>query len=156
MKTLFRFSRFLCALTALLVCACVTFAADSDPRAEKEVREIEDLMVKGALKSDPSDFEKYIADDFINILPNGEFQTGKEFVADFKVVKFKEYKMQNMKVRIYGETAVATSLAKAQFSFKGAEMSGRFASTDVFVRRNGEWKMVSSHSTVVPDAPPAK
>ena len=55
--------------------------------------------------------------------------------------------LRNMKVRIYGNTAVVTGSDTERGEYHGKDSSGRYLWTDVFVRRNGRWQAVSSQST---------
>jgi ketosteroid isomerase-like protein len=52
-----------------------------------------------------------------------------------------------MKVRVYGDMAVATYGSTDKGSYKGKDISGRFRWTDVFVKRNGRWEIVAGQGT---------
>jgi hypothetical protein len=55
--------------------------------------------------------------------------------------------LRDMKVRIYGNTAVLTGTDTEEGQYHGKDTSGKYLWTDVFVRRNGRWQAVSSQST---------
>ncbi len=55
--------------------------------------------------------------------------------------------LRDMKVRVYGNTAVITGTDTERGEYHGQDSSGRYVWTDVFVRRNGRWQAVSSQST---------
>jgi ketosteroid isomerase-like protein len=63
--------------------------------------------------------------------------------------------LRDMKVRVYGNTAVVTGTDTEKGEYHGTDSSGRYCWTDVFVRRNGRWQAVSSQSTklTVPEGP---
>jgi ketosteroid isomerase-like protein len=56
---------------------------------------------------------------------------------------------EDMKVAVYGETAIVTGIEDVKGTYKGnyGEFALRF--TNVFIRRDGRWQMVTHHSTPV-------
>lgn len=54
-----------------------------------------------------------------------------------------------MKVRVFGNTAVAVGSDTEKSTNHGKDSSGRYAWMDVFVRRNGLWEAVVSESTKI-------
>jgi ketosteroid isomerase-like protein len=65
--------------------------------------------------------------------------------------------LRDMKVRVYGNTAVVTGTDTEKGEYHGKDSSGKYLWTDVFVRRNDRWQAVSSQSTkmAMPDGPKA-
>jgi hypothetical protein len=63
--------------------------------------------------------------------------------------------LRDMKVRVYGNTAVITGADTEKGEYHGKDSSGKYLWTDVFVRRNGRWQAVSSQSTklATPEGP---
>jgi ketosteroid isomerase-like protein len=55
-----------------------------------------------------------------------------------------------MKVRVFGNTAVVTGTDTEKSSYKGKDTSGKYVWTDVFVQRNGRWQAAASQSVKVP------
>jgi ketosteroid isomerase-like protein len=53
----------------------------------------------------------------------------------------------DMKVRVYGSTAVVTARATSKGRFKGQPFSESERSTDVFVKQDGQWKCVLTQLT---------
>jgi ketosteroid isomerase-like protein len=58
----------------------------------------------------------------------------------------------DMKVRVYGDTAVVTGSDDEKSSYKGKDTSGHYTWTDVFVKRKGHWQAVASQGTLMPAA----
>lgn len=59
--------------------------------------------------------------------------------------------VDEVEVRLFRDTAVATGRTRATGSYHGKAASVVLRFTDVFIRRNGRWQIVASHaSTVVP------
>lgn len=57
--------------------------------------------------------------------------------------------IDEVKVRTFGDTAVATGRTRATGSYRGVSASVVLRFTDVFVRRNGRWQAVASHGSAV-------
>ena len=54
-----------------------------------------------------------------------------------------------MKVRVYGETAVVTYRSVAKGKIGDQDISGEYRWTDVVVKRNGVWLIVSTHGSTI-------
>jgi len=65
-------------------------------------------------------------------------------------IKFSEFKIQNLQVRLCGDTGIVVGegCIKAQ---KGKQdlIDGKFVWTDTFVKQSGQWKVVASQITPV-------
>src|SRR6185436_13114469 len=57
--------------------------------------------------------------------------------------------VDEVKVRVYGEVAVATGRTQATGSYRGTSASVLLRFTDVFVLRDGRWQAVVSHGSMV-------
>jgi ketosteroid isomerase-like protein len=62
-------------------------------------------------------------------------------------LKFESYSASKFDVRVFGDTAVVIAVGNSKGSWNGEtfEIKDRF--TDVFTRRDGQWRLVSSHSS---------
>src|SRR6516164_6654893 len=54
---------------------------------------------------------------------------------------------QDVRVRIYGNTALVTALTTTNGKFMGQEFTTKERATDVFVRDSGRWRCVITHLT---------
>lgn len=78
--------------------------------------------------------------------------TGKE--EFLQLVKAGEYSVTNpvtseLVVRIYGKTAVVTSIWKAIETVKGKTNAVHFRCSDTWVKRSGRWEIVATHCTTI-------
>jgi len=55
----------------------------------------------------------------------------------------------DMKVHVYGDTAIVTGLNTTKGTFKGKDTSGAYRFTDVFVKRDGRWQVVATRASLV-------
>ena len=60
-------------------------------------------------------------------------------------VKFESFKLDELKVRVFGDTAVVHGLATRKSSYQGKDTSGQYRSTDVFIKSNGRWQAIAAH-----------
>ena len=82
---------------------------------------------------------------------SGQLITLKSFVAD---VKSGAYTVQSMhiddlKVRVYGDSAVVFGLETEKSRYKGKDASGQYRFVDTWLKRNGQWLCASSGNTLV-------
>jgi ketosteroid isomerase-like protein len=120
--------------------------------AEQELIRIEQQMTDALLKGDATANERYLAEGYVFTAPDGTVQDKARAVADVKSgdLKFQSSKLDDIKVRVYGDTAVVTYGSTDNGTYKGKDISGKYRWTDVFVKRNGKWQIVSGQGTPVP------
>ena len=57
--------------------------------------------------------------------------------------------LSDMKVHVYGDTAVVTGVNTTNWTADGKQVVGPIRFTDVFVKREGRWQVVASHGSKV-------
>ncbi len=104
--------------------------------------------------------DRIVAPDYTLIGPSGEVVSRAQALADLKsgADKYASLTMADVKVRVFGNAAVVTGRATVKEQYKGKDVSGQLRYTDVFVKRNGRWQAVATHSeshraALVPPAP---
>jgi len=61
-----------------------------------------------------------------------------------------EWRYEEIEVELYGNTAVLSSRYLQTARHDGADRSGAYLVTDVWVRRDGRWQVVRRHATLAP------
>jgi ketosteroid isomerase-like protein len=115
---------------------------------ETQLRQLNDQYIEAFLKSDAAWYQKHLADDFVCIESDGSVLDKPEFLRDAaKAHEVNEYKLDQVHVRIYGNTALvrATGLFTRKDGTKGTSQY-----TDIYVLSGAEWKAVSAQITRVP------
>jgi ketosteroid isomerase-like protein len=56
---------------------------------------------------------------------------------------------EDLRVRVYGETAVITAQARSKGTFKGQAFSTHERSTSVYVKKDGHWQCVLTQLTPI-------
>ena len=115
------------------------------------IKQLEQQWLEAYIKADTAALEKIEADDFVLNGPLGAAQTKAEDIQSIKSgsVKFTDMKFDEIKIRTYGKTAIATGLASIKGTADGKDISGKYRFTDVFVRKNKEWTAVLTQLTPV-------
>ena len=130
-----------------------------DARAEREIRELEAQLSRAVVAGDRAFFERVLAADFTHTSHSGKFKTRAEWMAEDKVdsrqgkpqagkTTYEAFDVDDLAVRIYGETAVVTgrSTPKGR-NAKGEPIRGRYRFLRVWVKRGGGWQAVAFQGT---------
>jgi len=117
--------------------------------AEEELLKLEREFTEAIVANDPEAIERFVADDWIIINSDGGIIDKERFLGVIKSGALTHEMMESddIRVRIYGESAVVTGLARSQGKFMGQDFSTRERATDVFVRHDGQWRCVLSQLT---------
>ncbi len=141
--------RFYLWLAAPLV-ALSPFAAIADEASDKaELMRLEKASGKALAGNDVATFEKVLAADWKIVTTAGTVMTRAELIETMKSgkLKFEHYEVDQLDIRVYGDTAVVIGRDKAQGSWEGEAFTLKERFTDIFLRKDGTWLCVSSHST---------
>lgn len=121
------------------------------PHNQEELRQIENQWKEALLNQDTNVLKQILADDVVITTSNGVIESKSEFEADIKsdARKYQSLAFEDVKVSIYGNTAVVTGRAIVSDRSFGQESNhpGRF--TRVYVKEQDQWKMVASQSTEI-------
>jgi len=137
--------------TALLAGLAVARAqSGGNADAIAAVTKLENDGVKADLANDKTYFEKVLASDWTGGDSGGTWFTKSEVLKLYDDVahnKTNSEKMSELKVRIYGSTAVATYKDTYDAMLKGEHRARTVIGTDTFVKMGSEWKQVASHAS---------
>ncbi len=138
-----------------LAVSCLVFGqAKPQPaasNASQEVAALERAWTDAGTKYDVAWFERYIADTYISTDENGVVSDKATMIADVKnrASKPESVSYENLKVQVYGDTAVATGITIYKGTYKGKDMSGKYPWTDTWVKRGGQWQCVAGHNSKI-------
>jgi ketosteroid isomerase-like protein len=119
--------------------------SNSTDQDQTRLRQLNDQYIESVLKSDVDWYRQHLADDFICIDSEGStFDKGAFLQRTARGTEIADYRLENVTVRIYGETALVQ--ATGLFTLKnGAPGMCRY--TDVYVRVGADWRVVSAQIT---------
>jgi hypothetical protein len=144
-------------LPALFVVGLCSAAAASQTagKTEAELMQIERDIGQANIRRDKAYFERVEADEFIFTGSNGSLTTKAEDLAGLDEpagdVKLIAYDVDEMKVRLYGKTAVVWGRVTSTYKGKDRELISRTRFTDTFIKRGGRWQIVAGHSSRIPE-----
>jgi ketosteroid isomerase-like protein len=180
---LFHFPAFLVILVLLGATACnkpaapdtnrnAAKTASATPREtvnpvaiEAEIIRLENEWAAAAQRRDIDTLRRILADDLIMTLVDGSVgdKSGELKNAESGAVTVEAWELLEPKVTVLSaDSAFITGrgvLKKAKFkdpaTGKISDISGQYRFTDVYVRRNGTWQAVASHTTKIENPPPS-
>jgi ketosteroid isomerase-like protein len=118
--------------------------AENALAAEKEVNQ-------ALLTNDADALGRLLADDWIVISAYGGIGERDPFIAAIKSGQFtrKTMDLSDPRVKIYGNTAVVTTQLKTSGTIGGRDFDVAERQTDVLIWKDGAWKSVLLHETLV-------
>jgi ketosteroid isomerase-like protein len=143
---------------AILTAALLSFgrqqsvAQGADAAAEQEVRQTIEKYRTALLQHDAATLERIWADDYTFTNGAGETHSKAERLANLKsgatsLDSINEE--EDMKVRVYGNVAVATSRVTIKGQYSGKQTSGQYRSIHVWVKGAAGWQLVANQITPV-------
>ena len=120
---------------------------------EQVVRQRDHERIQAQIEADAVALDRIYADDFIGIGPSGRVRAKAQVISDFTsgALKFQSITTDDVRVRVYGNTAVETgrSTMIGQDRGKAVPRDNRF--TRVWIKQVGRWRLVSNHySSLIP------
>jgi ketosteroid isomerase-like protein len=148
--------------TTLYIAVPVTFLSfafgeaeqeSTDKKSEQEVRQMIENYRTALLQRDIPALEKIWADDYVFVSASGDVATKAQRLANVKsgattLESIKEE--ENITVRVYQNSAVATSRVTIKGQYAGQRTSGQYRSTHVWVKGPSGWQLVSNQLTALP------
>jgi ketosteroid isomerase-like protein len=150
------------ALLALCFLSAMAYASPPPnliPKREtravhKEIEGLEMQWRQAQVDNNVAVISNLLADDYVGITANGTVETKSQTIAQRKAgtVRITSLDLDDLKVRLYGDTAVVTSKAEVAGVNGQSDISGTYRYTRVYNRRLGQWKIVSFEASRIHDA----
>ena len=151
MKNLFRPSLVLVCIVLLASVSIGGPVRTNDGATEEFIGFLEDAWVNAIVQKDFNVLNQVIAEDFNGISPNGYAYSKGEAISDLKSGAYvvKSMALDHVNVRVFGDVALVTYFQNEKSNYGEEDCSGRYAFTDVWAKRNGNWQAVASQGTPV-------
>jgi ketosteroid isomerase-like protein len=143
------------AMHLLFLVFFLTIQAQPDPA--REIIDLERQLTDALVRLDVVTTEKLWSDDLVFVAPDGKVTSKVQRLTGMKAQigvtgpAVSSAANDDVKVRIYGETAVVTLLATWRGTANNREFSDTYMTTHVWSKHGGRWLLVSAHvSRVAP------
>jgi len=131
----------------VLVLAVAATGVAQKESVEETIRKLDNERIQAQIHADAVALDRIYADDFIGVGPSGTVRTKPQVISDFTSgkLKFQSITTDEIKVRVYENTAVETGLSTmlGQDKDKAVPRETRF--TRVWVKQEGRWRLVANH-----------
>jgi ketosteroid isomerase-like protein len=117
---------------------------------EQTLIRIQRKWAEARVKGDSAYTRQLETEDCTIVWPDGSIVNKRADLQSMTDIVFSEFKIQNLQVRLYGDTGIVVGegMIKAHKGKQGL-LGGKFVWTDTFVKQGGEWKVVASQITPV-------
>jgi ketosteroid isomerase-like protein len=131
-------------------------SASASENVEDVIMQLEGEWGAALAKRDIAALDRILADDHSVITKDGSVLTKAQELANYGsgASSAELFDFEPVKVRIFGDTALATGGHREKSQYRGRNTSGHYRWTDVFVKRNGRWQAVASQLTRVVEGKP--
>ena len=134
------------ALLILALAVPATMLAQGS-KDEKQIRAMEKELAEAQLRGGAEGaavFDKYYADDCTGVRGDGRVLMKAQELEAYKsgAIKYQAMEEKELKIRVYGNSAVSTSLSFATNTRNGKTFSGTTRNVRFWVKQQGNWKCV--------------
>ena len=133
-----------------------TPARPSREEIERGLLALETKWMDALEHRDASTLGQVIADDFVSVSPRAAgvvSDRAKYLEHATRELKLTSYEFRDLTVRLYGRTAIVSGhLTQTASGANGEDLGGSYFFTDVWVSRDGTWRVVSRHASPLPAA----
>ncbi len=128
-----------------VVAASSVFAQD----VQEQLKKMEMDRAAAVVKADVATLDKTTSDDYVLINMNGRMTGKSQMIEGFKSgqSKLTAEDLSDLKVRVYGNTAVITGKANVKGTLGGTDATGTILFTRVWVKKDGRWQSTSLQQT---------
>jgi ketosteroid isomerase-like protein len=134
-----------------LVCLWAVVKGQMIGDSEREIRELETQRFRAMERVDVAALNRILSDDLIYTHASGLQQTKSELIGVLGSgdMKYESITTDDVRVRIFTETAVVTGRASIKIKAGGGEQGFTICYLDVYVKQDGRWQMVAWQSSRV-------
>jgi ketosteroid isomerase-like protein len=118
---------------------------------EDQLKKLEQERAEAVIKGNTDLVAKQTSDDYMYINVNGAIADKAQMLDQIKSgkIKLESDELSDLKVRMYGNTAVMTGKSAVKGVVGGKDTSGTIAFTRVWVKKGGKWQTVAFQQTKV-------
>ncbi len=116
---------------------------------EEELLKLEDEFARAVAGNDADALDGLLANDWIIVEPDGSIIDKARFLGVIRSGALSHESMEStdLRVRLYGNTAVVTALTTTKGKFMGQDFASCERATDIFVKQTDRWQCVFTQLT---------
>ena len=140
------------AVLSLAFGQSTTQQESANRKSEQEVRQMIEKYRAALLRRDIPTLEQIWAEDYVFVNASGEVMTKAQRLANLKsgaTTLESINEEENITVRVYQNSAVATSRVTIKGQYSGQPTSGQYRSTHVWVKGPTGWQLVANQLTAL-------
>lgn len=125
-------------------------SASSSNATDGEFLKLEQDWMGAVAKHDQDTLRRLTADEFTltSAYSTGDLSHKDDFLKSAAQVNGLEFTYHDFKVNSYGDMAVVKTRLQSSYTAGAEERAGDFLITDVWVKKNGQWQMMTRHSSL--------
>ena len=120
---------------------------------EQELKEITRKMLDAEASRDVTYLSRVYADELSIANPDGRIASKEVVLTNMKrapeSIK-RSSRLEQMRVRVVGDTAIVTGINNIGMQIGSQERKDKVRFTDTYVRRQGNWQLLATHSSRMP------
>jgi ketosteroid isomerase-like protein len=138
------------AIAVLVLVACGPASGDQSGDERELTQLVKDLNA-AIVKPDIAFLEQILDPDYTHYRPHGNVENRAQYLEDRKngQVHFDSLIADDIKVRVYGDTAIVTYRSTAKGKDQDGAIDEQRRWTRMFVRHDGKWKLVHAQGTTI-------
>lgn len=119
---------------------------------EIQIKQLERAWNQAEANQEVSEVSSLLADTLVYTDYDGTFMNKSEYMKWIVAPEQKADHIydEGLNVQVYGEAAVATGIYRESGKNKGKPYTIRSRFTDTWIKSDGVWRCVASHSTLIP------
>jgi len=137
----------------ILILAAASLAlGQGGDNIEQTIKQLEEDLRVAVMKRDTKAYARLTAEDYLFTTHNAMVRTKTQMLEAYNSgdINYESLKFDDIKVRVYGDTAVVTGRSTSKGTDKGQDLSGVFRYTRVYVKRPSGWQLVATQTTRIP------
>jgi ketosteroid isomerase-like protein len=121
-----------------------------DPQALKsEIQSLDQQVNEAAVSGNLKMLGKIMSDDYVGVAPNGMILRKPVIAAHYQAgtLHYESVVNSDVEIHINGDCAVLIAIATVKGHDGDTDLSGTYRIMRVFLRRDGEWKIIAFQAT---------
>jgi ketosteroid isomerase-like protein len=116
-------------------------------QTKQEIREAQAHWMEAAIRKDEPVLRQILGTEYHLIAGRLGFVDKESWLAMGPHYTIEAFEYIESDIHVYGEVAVSNSKYRQKATYKREDRSGVFYLTDIWVKRDGRWKVVTRHSS---------